>query len=167
MAISGTNWDNCVVKRGNCRVCGTEFQEQQTYYATLIDESSRIDRYDYCENCWDDQRGQQSFSFWRAKVPARQEQRQLFVSNDVLLDVFRRLVTNDGKGKEAFTFVLALVLMRKRLVRQIATDNDHDGEWWTVKLTGSDDQHRIHNPNLTEDQFSQIREQLNEVLAGS
>jgi hypothetical protein len=56
--------------------------------------------------------------------------------------------------------------MRKRLLKYQATDHQDGQEWWAIKLVADGREYRIPNPNLTEQELEDIREQLNEVLAG-
>ena len=57
------------------------------------------------------------FSFWRTSVPAGTAKKKLLVDDSVLLDLFARLEDKTDKQDVQFRFVLALILMRKRILR--------------------------------------------------
>jgi len=158
-------WDNYLTKPGTCSVCRKTFEEHENYYAVLMDVPSGFQRRDFCETCWDDHHRDQAFSFWQAKMPAGEEKRKLFVDDQILMQIFKRLLETNDEDKRPFTFVLALILMRKRLVKYVGTEQNNDQEWWVVRFSGREDELRIKNPNLTEQQLEEIREQLDEVLA--
>ncbi|NLX05144.1 MAG: hypothetical protein GXY33_08375 [Phycisphaerae bacterium] len=159
-------WENFVTKGGICSACHRELVERESYYATLHEKQEGFERRDFCEGCWSDSYRDAAFSFWKAKIPVKEQKRKLFVNNEVLLQIFKRLAGSEDATKQAFTFVLALIVMRKRLLRYISTETTDGKEVWVVKLTGEDAELRIVNPHLTEEQLEQIREQLAEVLAG-
>jgi hypothetical protein len=160
-------WENYIARAGHCCLCRRALEENETYHATLLETDQGFERRDYCAACWDDKYRQEAFSFWQAKIPPKQEKRKLFVDNEVLMQIFRRLVAGSAEesGKRPFTFVLALILMRKRLLKYVETEPHEAGEQWVVRVTGEDEELRVVNPHLTEEQLDQVREQLNEVLA--
>jgi hypothetical protein len=164
MAINA--WDHYVTKAGNCSACQKGFEPQESYFATLFDVDDGFQRRDYCQNCWKADYREQAFSFWQAKIPSQEEKRKLFVNDEILVQIFKRLVESDERVKQGFTFVLVLILMRKRLLKYQATDHQDGQEWWMIKLVADGREYRIPNPNLTEQELEDIREQLNEVLAG-
>jgi len=158
-------WEDYVAPIGTCFACQKQLAEQETYFATLAEVPAGFQRRDYCADCWKDEYRSQAFSFWQAKVPARQEKPKMFVDKQVLSQIFRRLAGTEDENKLPFAFVLTLIMMRKRLVKYLSTEH-HDGtELWVVRLTGEDQQYRIANPHLSEEQLEHVREQLNEVLA--
>ncbi len=165
MAID--TWEN-MSRLGKCCACEKALVENESYFGTLFDSAEGFDRRDYCVDCWNGDEGAHSdaFSFWQAKMPVREAKKKLFVDNMVLKQIFRRLATSDDEEKKPFTFVLALILMRKRLVRYVETERQGDDELWIVRITGEDEKHRIYNPQLAEEEVARVQEQLNEVLAG-
>lgn len=164
MAIN--TWEDYLAKAGKCSACQRVFDESETYQATLAETDGGFERKEYCQRCWKDDFGEQVFSFWQATVPVRAEKRKLLVDDQVLLQIFDRLLELDDESKRGFTFVLALILMRKRVLKYINTARQDGAEWWVMKRTGKDDECRILNPNLTEQELEAIQGQLGEVLAG-
>lgn len=165
--MATNTWDNVVTRPGVCCACEKPLAEQEIYFATLIESPEGFFRRDYCEPCWKEDFGREAFSFWQARIPAKEEKPKLFVDKEILRQIFTRLAHSDDESKQPFTFVLTLILMRKRLVKYLSTEHRDEKELWVVKLSGSDrdQEYRIVNPHLTEDQLEHIRDQLSEVLA--
>lgn len=63
------------------------------------------------------------FAHWKAVVPEPNAKKKVFVDNDVLLNLLRRLADADAPDRVAFRFVLALILMRKKMVRYDRTEH--------------------------------------------
>ncbi len=161
------DWDSVVKRIGRCSKCEKEFTEHQEYYASLREGEQDFERNDYCLDCWSDELRKESFSFWKAKIPGKEEKKKLLVDNEVLIDFFRRLVESDDESKRGFTFVLALILMRKRILKYIETKRDDSGqEIWIMKLAKEDKEYNVINPHLDDEQIEQIREGLGSILAG-
>ena len=56
------------------------------------------------------------FSFWKTTMPQPQQKKKLLVDDSVLVDVFQRMEGKTEPQEVRFRFVLALILMRKRLL---------------------------------------------------
>jgi hypothetical protein len=109
------------------------------------------------------------FSYWKTTQPEPTQKKKLFVDDDVLLNLFRRLADTDQPQRLAFRFVLALILMRKKLLRYEGTRKDVNErnepvEHWIMKPKGEDETLAVLNPHLDEQQIQQVTEQLGEIL---
>jgi hypothetical protein len=138
-------------------------------------------RLDISTQAWDQgQRPSRLFSFWRSTVPQPNQKRKLLVDDDVLLNLFRRLQDADGSQRQAFRFVLGLILMRKRLLRYDGSFHKTVGqveqEWWRVTpraapgtgVPGSGGYEaqtlELLNPQLDDQKVQEVTLQLGEVL---
>ena len=146
-----------------CRGCGRQFAELEEYVSALYEREGGFQRSDFCAACW---RGptDETFSFWKTQVPARQAKPRLFVDDDVLLDFFERLEGATDELKQNFRFILTLMLMRKRLVKFVGTRRDGSGEWMQVKVRGADQVKEVFNPGLTEEKIQQVTEEVGRIL---
>ena len=147
-------------------------------------------RVDFCEVCWQagrrpvaevvkegegnaNRQGGEMFSFWKTLIPTPSEKKRLFVDDAVLVDLFQRLETKDAPQDMRFRFVLALILMRKRILRyESSRPLEQAGtEEWDMTLRGSEKENRLPapvkviNPNLTPEQISEVSVQLSQILA--
>ena len=124
------------------------------------------------------------FSYWKTTIPEPSEKRKTFVDDAVLMNLLRRLEDAAEPRRLAFRYVVALILMRKKLLRydgsERVVDPSGDGpvqEWWcfTPKLDVSkghfgkwdeDETLRVLDPNLDAEQIEAVTAQLGEVLDG-
>lgn len=181
---------------GECAFSGRKLQPGEAYIATLIEldlddpavkqaggdaSASGFKRQDVAMDQWEQgKRPERLFCFWRAVIPQPTEKKKLFVDDAVLYNLLLRLEDAQQPQRQAFRFVLALILMRKKLLRYDRTEKrtiaeGQTQEWWhvTPKLDLSkgplgkwDDSSRlaVFNPQMDDDQIQQVTEQLGEIL---
>ena len=166
-------WD--VAKtQGVCAGCGQTLEPKQEYYAALVEAAqdnhqtpqqttNGFGRCDYCEICWE-KLGPEVFCFWKTQLPEPQEKKKLLVDDAVLLDIFERLAEADEQAKINFRFVLALILMRKRILKYQQTDLRDGQEFWIMGQVREQTTHEVLNPNLDETQIQEVSEQLSSIL---
>lgn len=143
-----------------------------------------LKRLDVSADAWQQgNRPDHLFSFWKSTVAQPTEKKKLFVDDGVLMNLLRRLENTDKPQRLAFRYVLALILMRKKLVRYDGTEDTTetvDGEtvtrqYWklTPKLDVSkghmgkwneDETLRVLDPKLDVTQIEQVTTQLGEIL---
>ena len=137
---------------------------------------SPFERIDFCETCWaagkrpaDLRPDLDMFSFWRTTVPQPQQKKRLLVDDSVLVDLFSRMSERNEPAEERFRFVLALILMRKRLLKYESTATAGEGEAakevWTMYLRGNEQPVLVTNPHLNADQITEVSQQLSSILA--
>ena len=110
------------------------------------------------------------FSFWRTTVPRSDAAPRLLVDDAVLMDIFERLAADDRPQRIAFRFVLALILMRKKMLKFTGRKTEGAVERWLLqpRASASDQQAgppiEVINPNLADDGVRDLIDQLSEVL---
>ncbi len=189
--FSQSNYD---VQRpsGVCHATGHTLEPGDACYSCLVDipaeqreagDQLGMKRLDVSDKAWGDgYRPPHLFSFWKTQIPEANEKKKLFVDDAVLLNLLRRLEDATEPQRLAFRYVVALILMRKKLLRYDRTekrDDPHgDGpvqEWWhfTPKVDASKghfgkwaEGETLHvlDPRLDESQIEQVTSQLGEIL---
>jgi len=138
--------------------------------AALCDDPETGDfiRKDYSVEAWEGgARPDRLFSFWRTTVPESGATKRVFVDDEVLLDLIESLSGEESPKRKAFRFVVALVLLRKRLVRFERRDETDEGVRWHLKGRGEDGPTWIvEDPGIADDDIVDLHEQLGEVLQG-
>ncbi|MEX0655253.1 MAG: hypothetical protein WD534_01955 [Phycisphaeraceae bacterium] len=196
--MSQFNATNYEVPRttGVCTFTGRTLQPGEPYYATLVEvdpdtadapslaSALGMMRLDVSQEAWEQgRRPDRLFSFWKSTVPEPSEKKKLFVDDAVLMNLFRRLEDATQPQRQAFRYVLGLILMRKRLLRfdgaerrSVEVDGEPaEQEWW--KLTPKLDVNKgpmskwneqetidLLDPQLDEAQIEQVTQQLGEIL---
>lgn len=159
---------------GVCASSGVVLQPGDECIATLCerDEDDGFDRIDYCTSEWESgSRPERLFSYWRTIVPASDAKEKILVDDTVLMDLFERLGEDTREQRIAFRFILALILMRKRLLRYVRRGDVVEGqnEIWFMRVKGSDPDSphiEVINPQLSEEDIRELSDQLTEVLQG-
>ena len=157
---------------GRCAASGRELVEGEAFYAVLFDRGESFERLDYAEENWSST-PDGAFCVWRSRVSAREEPKRRFVDDDVLMDFFERLDRESEESKIQFRFVLALILMRKRILKYLHEEQVDGGSWWIMRVMGrfkSDDDEgntrRVLDPEMDEEQIEQVSRQLGIILTG-
>ncbi len=164
---------------GVCALSGKPFTVGETYVAVLIDGNpdNRLERKDFAVEAWESGAAlteikppRRALGFWRASMPEPTRKTHAFIDDAALLDLFEQLVDADlssEPGRTAFRYVLALILIRKRLLR---AEGGRGGPL-TVRFARDGQEGRafeIPDPNLEDAVIAEATEHLAAVMqAGS
>lgn len=154
------------INRGEqrCAACERVFQEDEEYISTVVDQGLEFERKDYCTGCWSDDLGAGSFSFWRTRVPLKQEEDKKFVDDEVIFNFFQRMEGQSDPLKQNFRYVLGLFLMRKRMLKFRDVERTDEGEFLVLYVPRDKSEHSVFIPNLTEEQIVQVTEDVGQIL---
>lgn len=159
---------------GLCAATGRRIEPGETCIACLCEqvEGDGFDRVDYSHDAWQGgARPERLFSFWQMIVPEPDAKPKVFVDDELLMNLFERLAEDERPQRIAFRFVLALILMRKKLIRYQRRDGEGADEKWLFRAKGSPPPPEgeliaVTNPHLSEDDIRSITDQLGEILSG-
>ena len=158
---------------GTCVGCETKLSAGDEFVAVVRELDGEFQREDYCLECWESPEkapetdAQDLFGTWRSRVRDAEEKKKLFVDDDLLINFFERLDGATDDLKLSFRFVLALVLMRKKLLVYDRMERGEDGtETWEMHLRGSPQGHRVIDPKMDEDKIAEVSTQLGQILEG-
>ncbi len=166
-------WNIEPAKR-RCSVTGDELGEGQEYYAVLFEDGESFRREEYAIASWSGP-PDGAFCHFKSRVPVKAKKQRLLVDNEMLIHFFLRLADTDDVAKTRFRFVLALILMRKRLLKFEQTQRRDAEEWWQMRLVrdtadgaaSKDDVQWVRNPDLDDDQIEAVSRELSVILHGS
>jgi hypothetical protein len=152
---------------GKCVKTGQEFAEGEAYYAVLFEDGDLFRREDYSLDAWDGP-PQEAFCWFKTRIPIKDKNptKRVFVDDDVLITFFKRLADETELARQQFRFVLALILMRKRLLKYEETKIDDGAEYWMMKLAKERSIHAVLNPRLQDDEIQRVSSQLGAILHG-
>ncbi len=139
----------------------------------LLDGQSEdeLERLDYSLSAWSKgarpDKDRRLFASWRTQVHEPGKKQDAMISADGLLDLFEQLGDAEEPKRLAFRYVLALMLMRKRQLEYVGTDQGQ----LLVKPKGAQegaDPIRVHDPQasgeLDEGALAELVEQVEQVL---
>ena len=155
------------VQRGSgiCAGSGKELVPGEEYYAALIDRETEFERRDYSCEYWDEHRPA-VFSYWKTRMPEPNQKKKMFVDDGVLINFFERLAEEQEQLKINFRFVLALILMRKRLLKYEDSRREDTAEVWKMRFVRETKVHEVVNPQLDDEQIEQVSQELSAILQG-
>jgi hypothetical protein len=148
---------------GQCCGSGRKIEAGEEYYGALLETEQGLQRRDFCREFWERERPP-VFCFWKTKLAAPNEKKQLFVNDEMLMAFFERLAPETDPEKVNFRFVLALVLMRKRRLKYDSTKTDNGREVWCLRPAGEKDLVDVVNPHLDENQIETLTAQIGQIL---
>ena len=155
------------VQRTTGQCAGTErtFEPGEEYYAALVECEAGFERRDFSCAYWETHQPE-VFSFWKTRVPEPNQKKKLFLDDGVLVNLFERLADETEATRVNFRFVLALILMRKRMLKYEDTKRDGKQEIWKMRRVGTKEIHDVVNPHLGEEQIQEVSQELSAILQG-
>jgi hypothetical protein len=148
---------------GQCFGTNRTIEVGEEYYAALVETEQGLERRDFSAEYWTGSQPQ-VYCYWKSKLPDPQEKKKLFIDDDMLMAFFERLGLEEAPERVSLRFAVALVLMRKRLLKYESADIEGANEVWTLRVTGRDERARVINPHLNEDQIEALSGQIGEIL---
>ncbi len=158
---------------GVCAISQQPILASQEFVAALVDaldEEGRplLRRLDIAAARWDQgARPDALVCFWRSLAPAPGDRKQTFVDDETLLEMVQRMEDETDARRRGFRWILALVLLRRKIIRLDGIVHEDGTEYWAFRPRGSDPESlpiRIANPGVRADEMRELAEQLGEVI---
>lgn len=150
---------------GRCAVSGRDIRPGESFFTALFETPQGFERRDYAPECWNGP-PEAAFCAFRTRVAEKPARPRVWLDDESLIEFFRRLADRDEPVKQGFRFVLALMLMRKRVLKYEQTIREGDAETWQLRLMRDQSLHRVLNPRMSEEQIASVQEELRSILAG-
>ncbi len=115
------------INRSTRRCCtsGRVLAEGEEFYTALFVEGAELVRRDYAKESWTSP-PEGALGWWKARVPRREENKARLAPDEVLLQLFHELA--EQPDKQDLRFVLALLLVRRRLFKWEEPETNNDGQ---------------------------------------
>ncbi|MCC6661376.1 MAG: hypothetical protein IT437_10870 [Phycisphaerales bacterium] len=162
---------------GVCAGSGAAIGPGEPLVAVLLEgPDERLQRRDYTPAAWEERQagrlphtvdGLRVVGFWRGVMPEPGESKRRFIDDQALTDLFEQLGEGGADPKRsAFRYVLALILVRKRLLK--LEPGDGGGGLLVRWPKAPPEQQPIHvpDPGMTDDAVADVIERLGGVLSG-
>ena len=148
---------------GQCFGTNRTIDPGEEYVGALVRTEEGLQRRDFCADYWESEKPE-VFCYWKTKLPHPDQKKQLFVDDQMLMAFFERLEKETDQEKINFRFVLALILMRKRILKYDDTRIEDGREIWLLRIVGDKQIAEVVNPHLDEEQIEQLSSQIGEIL---
>jgi hypothetical protein len=145
-----------------CARTGRELRPGERFFSVLYDRPGGLVREDISAEAWQGP-PEDAFSFWQTRVPAEPAKR-LQIDEELLLDCFTRLAAESEPAKVNFRYVVALLLMRRKRLRFEEVAVADGCEFLLLRCPRTRQLHRVLNPQLTDEQMSQVQDEVHKVL---
>jgi len=108
----------------HCSVTERDLAPGEHFYSALVSDGAELLRLDYSIDAW---RGppQNAVGWWKSRMPVANEKRMRWAPNDVMLELFEQL--QEQRDKQDMRYVLALLLVRRRVMRLEEKESDENG----------------------------------------
>lgn len=151
----------------HCAHTGRELKPGEAYFSVLTETPQGFARLDFAAEAWQGP-PEGSIGFWRSKVPAETGgKRRQIVDDSVVMDFFERLDGAEDASKQNFRYILALLLLRKKLLKLAGVTRDGDRETLVLRAAAGGAEHRVLNPGLTEQELEAVQAEVQKILLGS
>jgi hypothetical protein len=146
----------------HCAVSGREIQAGESFYSTLVVQGADVIRQDYAADAWTGP-PEGALGWWKSMVPASDAKRVRWAPNDLMLDLVERW---SGEPERAdVCYVLALLLVRRRVVRLEDTEHDEGGAEVSVLYCPRREMtYRVPTVVPSEERVTAIQHELAELL---
>jgi len=156
----------------HCAGCGEPFTEGQPIYAAIFPDahSSGYVRRDFSLAAWNDlaDAPEKPFSTWRSVYHAPQsEAKPDMVKKESAEELLRRLAEEDEEHTENARYILAIMLERKKLLRETDTQATPNGILRIYEHRRDGDVFIIRDPNIPLDQVESIQQDIIDLLENS
>jgi hypothetical protein len=155
-------------RSGQCAVTGREFTEDEWFYTLLFRERGGFRREDICEEAWKERQADaarpQPYSFWRAKFEPPAPAAPEALAKETAEDLLRRYMTEHDEGHANARYILALMLERKRLLKQIEAKEDIHGRTLVYEHVKTGEVFIVPDPGLRMDQIEAVQNEVAGLL---
>jgi hypothetical protein len=145
-----------------CATSDRELKPGEDFYSVLVAEGAEVVRYDYAADTWSGA-PEVALGWWKSQMPDPQANKMHWAPNDVILHYFEQLANEPEK--EDTQYVLALLMLRRRLMRLEETETDEQGHETLVLYCPKKETEfkvRVSDPDTV--RVGEIQEELAQLL---
>ena len=145
-----------------CTATQRPFAPGEYFYTLLFRDADGFRREDLTEEAWASRNENiQPFSFWKARYEPAPAAPPEPLGKENAEELFRRLVASENPPANA-CYVLAVMLERKRMLKQIKTEDSGNGRVLIYEHVATGDVFIVPDPKLRLDEIESVQ---NEVAA--
>ena len=148
-----------------CAASGRPFAAGENFYTLLFRDGDGFRRQDLSEEAWQ-QRNEnlQPFSFWRARFEPPPAAPPEPLPKENAEELFRRLVTAANPANANTCYVLAAMLERKKILKQIQIENNDRGRVLIYEHAKTGDVFVVPDPQLRLDELGGVQNEVVQLL---
>jgi hypothetical protein len=147
-----------------CAVTHRPFAAGEYFYTLLFHDAGGFRREDLSEEAWRNRNENiQPFSFWKSRYEPLPPRSSEPLPRENAEQLFRRLVASEDPPANA-CYVLAAMLERKRVLKQVKTEKSVNGCVLIYEHRGTGDVFIVRDPQLRLDELENVQNEVAELL---
>ena len=139
----------------------------EVFFSALKADGADVRRYDYSIEAWEGP-PDDALGWWKSQMPSPNSKRTHWAPNDVMLRLFEQLeleAHQEEAHQEDMRYILALLMLRRRVVRLDCTETDEQGrEILIVSVSRDSTSHRVTVTLPSPPRTQEIQEELAKLL---
>jgi hypothetical protein len=146
----------------HCAASGRELAEGEEFYSAIVAEGADVRRLDYAVEGWQGP-PQGAMAWWKSRMPTREARKSQLAPSEALLELFANL--EEVADKQDMRYVMALLLVRRRILRLEDTETDpQDREVLVLYCPRDESTHRVTSVVPDESRANEIQNELAGLL---
>ena len=147
-----------------CTATQRPFAPGEYFYTLLFRDNGGFRREDLTEEAWANRNENiQPFSFWRTRYEPAPPAPPEPLAKENAEDLFRRLIASENPPANA-CYVLAVMLERKRVLKQIKTEHAGADRTLIYEHAGTGDVFIVPDPKLRLDEIESVQNEVSTLL---
>jgi hypothetical protein len=148
-----------------CAATQRPFASGEYFYTLLFRDANGYRREDLSEEAWSNRNENiQPFSFWKTRYEPLPSPSPEPLAKENAEQLFRRLMASDNPPANA-CYVLAAMLERKRVLKQIRTENAANGRVLIYEQGATGDVFIVPDPGLRLDELESVQNEVAQLLS--
>src|SRR4026207_1305752 len=150
-----------------CAMTHRPFVPGEYFYTLLYHGAGGYRREDLSEEAWQSRNENiRPFSFWKSRYEPLPPKPTEPVPKESAEQLFRRLMASDSPPANA-CYVLAAMLERKRVLKQVKTEQTSEGRVLIYEQGSTGDVFIVPDPQLRLDELENVQNEVAELLRGA
>lgn len=145
-----------------CAATGRDLLAGEEVYTALVAQGADLVRLDYAADAWPGP-PEGAIGWWKSRIPSPTTAKARLAPNDVILQLFDQLAEQPDKAD--MRYVLALLLIRRRVMRLEDTERGADGrETLVLYCARREESYRVAAVVPSADRQQEIQRELEQLL---
>jgi hypothetical protein len=147
-----------------CAKTQRELEPGEAFVSALVRDGAQVKRLDYSESAWTPP-DNDVLAWWRSRMPGGgTSPRGAWAPHIVMLELFQRLDGDDEKAD--VRYVLALLMIRRRILRLEQTEKNEAGEEvLVVYCPRNETEYRVRTAMPSEPRVNEIQAELSALFS--
>jgi hypothetical protein len=151
-----------------CASTGRPFQTGEQFYTLLFREGEGFRREDLSEEAWSKRNENiRPFSFWKSRYEPPPDAPPDPLPKKNAEDLLRRLLAENNKNHANACYVLAVMLERKRVLKQIKSEETEDGRILIYEHGKNGDVFIVRDPQLRLTEIESVQNEISALLSSA